>query len=266
MFPGAKQELPPRTRRILTPWGDSIQLNGTTSAYAENTGIKWAWNTLGENYLRVRGEYALVESGDPLKMELPPRTRRIPLLRIRNLLSLGTTSAYAENTAGLRFSSSNMRNYLRVRGEYKSTIKAPRCDLELPPRTRRILESLFGGGSEVGTTSAYAENTILPGQHPNRKWNYLRVRGEYGLLTPPYLRAPELPPRTRRIQLLGVPPQTVAGTTSAYAENTRHHGASTSRNWNYLRVRGEYLPSASNAWIPMELPPRTRRIRLLDIL
>ncbi len=57
VFPGAKQELPPRTRRILTPWGDSIQLNGTTSAYAENTGIKWAWNTLGENYLRVRGEY-----------------------------------------------------------------------------------------------------------------------------------------------------------------------------------------------------------------
>ena len=105
-----------------------------------------------------------MESGDPLKMELPPRTRRIPLLRIRNLLSLGTTSAYAENTAGLRFSSSNMRNYLRVRGEYKSTIKAPRCDLELPPRTRRIPWVGVSKWVSLGTTSAYAENT-----HPRRQ-------------------------------------------------------------------------------------------------
>ena len=50
------------------------------------------------NYLRVRGEYALVESGDPLKMELPPRARRILVFHLSGALDGGTTSACAENT------------------------------------------------------------------------------------------------------------------------------------------------------------------------
>ena len=52
-------------------------------------------------------------------------------------------------------------------------------------------------------------------------WNYLRVRGEYravGLVTLPIM---ELPPRTRRIQARKTSCPISAGTTSAYAENTR---------------------------------------------
>ena len=77
---------------------EQAQAKGTTSACAENTGL---WCTPGRsrrNYLRVRGEYALVESGDPLKMELPPRARRILVFHLSGALDGGTTSACAENT------------------------------------------------------------------------------------------------------------------------------------------------------------------------
>ena len=54
---------------------------------------------------------------------------------------------------------------------------------------------------------------------------------------------------------------TVAGTTSAYAENTRIGEELFSSLWNYLRVRGEYVwPEAKNT-LNKELPPRTRRIQ-----
>ena len=50
------------------------------------------------NYLRVRGEYSLVRRSAALTRELPPRTRRIPPVGVAVPISLGTTSAYAENT------------------------------------------------------------------------------------------------------------------------------------------------------------------------
>ena len=91
-------------------------------------------------------------------------------------------------------------NYLRVRGEYH----------------------VFGHGlgGVQGTTSAYAENTLLQTSSPTLKRNYLRVRGEYPLLYGHDFHDPELPPRTRRILLAGLGEQHRGGTTSAYAENT----------------------------------------------
>ena len=53
-----------------------------------------------------------------LATELPPRTRRIPVKPSSQMLQLGTTSAYAENTLGGKASGSPDQNYLRVRGEY----------------------------------------------------------------------------------------------------------------------------------------------------
>ena len=93
------------------------------------------------------------------RMELPPRTRRIPPEKWLACHSPGTTSAYAENTTE-GYSEPPFRwNYLRVRGEYcNDCVKNEDC-VELPPRTRRIRP----GGRDVcggtGTTSAYAENT-----------------------------------------------------------------------------------------------------------
>ena len=71
--------------------------------------------------------------------------------------------------------------------------------MELPPRTRRILQSIKHGHHNIGTTSAYAENTAYAGSSLPVAGNYLRVRGEYFLRTinEPYNW--ELPPRTRRI-------------------------------------------------------------------
>ena len=52
-------ELPPRTRRILQLDNIPTVPLGTTSAYAENTGIIRVIVSPRRNYLRVRGEYSL---------------------------------------------------------------------------------------------------------------------------------------------------------------------------------------------------------------
>ena len=50
------------------------------------------------------------------------------------------------------------------------------------------------------------------------------------------------------------------GTTSAYAENTSATLLRIAVDRNYLRVRGEYQAFMAFKDLPVELPPRTRRI------
>ena len=73
------RELPPRARRIQISAGDAADLQGTTSACAENTDQLLPMIEHGRNYLRVRGEYRYRISGESSKQELPPRARRIPI-------------------------------------------------------------------------------------------------------------------------------------------------------------------------------------------
>ena len=173
-------------------------------------------------------------------MELPPRTRRIPLRDPTIWIDVGTTSAYAENTVGGCQAWVVWGNYLRVRGEYNSP-KRPAADTrELPPRTRRILHTAAPSSISAGTTSAYAENTGHRTAPMWLAWNYLRVRGEYSNSPSRANGMPELPPRTRRIPTLYLGTRNIPGTTSAYAENTHRMHRRILAAWNYLRVRGEY--------------------------
>ena len=92
--------------------------------------------------------------------------------------------------------------------------------MELPPRARRIRLQRAHDLRQLGTTSACAENTRS--HHPGsyRRWNYLRVRGEYpnaNGVENPHL---ELPPRARRILAVFIGGAPHLGTTSACAENT----------------------------------------------
>ena len=70
--------------------------------------------------------------------------------------------------------------------------------------------------------------------------NYLRVRGEYGIISVSTCSSVELPPRARRIQL-----------SAMLLYRSR---------WNYLRVRGEYPRTPRSRFLQRELPPRARRI------
>ena len=155
----AQAELPPRTRRILGVLDARFKSRGTTSAYAENTQTtpppppRW-------NYLRVRGEYTWSPNCFLYTKELPPRTRRIPLTILPRDNKNGTTSAYAENTALKAVSSAIIWNYLRVRGEYVEKPVKIGQNRELPPRTRRIHQQSDSITDPIGTTSAYAENTV----------------------------------------------------------------------------------------------------------
>ena len=92
-------ELPPRTRRIHVLVSSKETPRGTTSAYAENTRPGQGNNRAPWNYLRVRGEYGTVFTIVHGHLELPPRTRRIQHAVVAVPCSLGTTSAYAENTS-----------------------------------------------------------------------------------------------------------------------------------------------------------------------
>ena len=74
----------------------------------------------------------------------------------------------------------------------------------------------------------------------------------------------ELPPRARRILADATVVAAHNGTTSACAENT---GAGILQGYaegNYLRVRGEYPISRNRYDSSSELPPRARRIRVIN--
>ena len=93
-----RTELPPRARRIHPKRKPMMRCAGTTSACAENTWTRprpWP-NTW--NYLRVRGEYMMLNRCGYGTKELPPRARRIPHFGGRHEIYAGTTSACAENT------------------------------------------------------------------------------------------------------------------------------------------------------------------------
>ena len=111
-------------------------------------------------------------------------------------------------------------NYLRVRGEYKLCKKLASCTRELPPRARRIRILMVYVGSDEGTTSACAENTVPSGTTVLIGRNYLRVRGEYFSWNCFSLSQSELPPRARRIPQHAFNAMGYDGTTSACAENT----------------------------------------------
>ena len=57
-----------------------------------------------------------------------------------------------------------------------------------------------------------------------------------------------------------------SGTTSACAENTRCFWGFQLRQWNYLRVRGEYSHNTMLTCHTPELPPRARRILVENML
>ena len=157
-----------------------------------------------------------------------------------NFMSVGTTSACAENTVGASWRPRPSWNYLRVRGEYLRKIVNMHKQMELPPRARRILATTVSHRKNSGTTSACAENTGVLGSLGAVTGNYLRVRGEYSPKRSRTQLITELPPRARRI------PDRVS--------------LKRGEKGNYLRVRGEYKASESSSPIAQELPPRARRI------
>ena len=131
-------ELPPRARRILGATMKTAPTSGTTSVCAENTSIHLINPLPSGNYLRVRGEYVDWPYALSAAVELPPRARRILRGTRACDRTTGTTSACAENTLRNWPLDTQLRNYLRVRGEYADSNGPAITGVELPPRARRI--------------------------------------------------------------------------------------------------------------------------------
>ena len=175
------RELPPRTRRIPPSQSSSKAQSGTTSACAENTCRIGRWQHHWWNYLRARGEYTSTKRHPLSSWELPPRTRRILEGELDSLNCKGTTSAHAENTHRGATHRRGHWNYLRARGEYRHHHHTATSHQELPPRTRRIPHLPQPCLTQLGTTSAHAENTWAWNTLGDAIRNYLRARGEYNL-------------------------------------------------------------------------------------
>ena len=107
-----------------------------------------------------------------------------------------------------------------MRGEYNGNRFFPTMTSELPPRTRRIQKHRVAAAAQLGTTSAYAENTLEWEPAFLTTGNYLRVRGEYIITYYNKTLSSELPPRARRILFAVFYINHMGGTTSACAENT----------------------------------------------
>ena len=101
---------------MILPFLENV--NGTTSACAENTLVAWLPKWICGNYLRVRGEYHREPRAVAGVVELPPRARRIQIEGLKLIVGRGTTSACAENTTIPLPTIQPGGNYLRVRGEY----------------------------------------------------------------------------------------------------------------------------------------------------
>ena len=72
----------------------------------------------------------------------------------------------------------------------------------------------------IGTTSAYAEKSLSRQRKPPRHQNYLRIRGEELQRAGYTAEQTELPPHTRRREVVDELPALAPGTTSAYAEKS----------------------------------------------
>ena len=170
----------------------------------------------------MRGEYRLDIFGKMPTWELPPHARRIPKTH-----PTATTAPW---------------NYLRMRGEYGNPSWDCSGIWELPPHARRIHRKPHHTTTNIGTTSACAENTHTGRSGRFQYGNYLRMRGEYAGFPPHASRIVELPPHARRILSIEEIHFPILGTTSACAENTPVTPVISPRGRNYLRMRGEYSP------------------------
>ena len=89
------------------------------------------------------------------------------------------------------------------------------------------------------------------------------MRGEYVCPKSQKRRSMELPPHARRIPSPLCFALSPPGTTSACAENTSVRNPRNGGQWNYLRMRGEYLGVLLMVSTGVELPPHARRIPLV---
>ena len=171
------------------------------------------------------------------------------------------TSAYAEKTRHIVFTSKPVKKHLRLRGENQSSANMAPYGGETPPLTRRKHMRSKLGGMYLGNTSAYAEKTISLALETSTSKKHLRLRGEN---PPSRLHGSprtETPPLTRRKPIIYGHDGTNFRNTSAYAEKTSPKWSVESSKQKHLRLRGENAQQSLSRHNFLETPPLTRRKR-----
>ena len=221
-------------------------------------GLRWV-------YPRPRGEYfAGVGIRYPVA-GLPPPTRGILDIVLRQRLRQRSTPAHAGNTRAPTQSAAPPRVYPRPRGEYVFIGAEGHTEEGLPPPTRGIPASNPAEIANQRSTPAHAGNTQREPAGICRTTVYPRPRGEYVCGLSFLTTQMGLPPPTRGIPVKFAYLSAATRSTPAHAGNTFRRGYCLPIVKVYPRPRGEYYgPQAQPAGV-QGLPPPTRGIPIASM-
>src|SRR5699024_6326022 len=112
-------------------------------------------------YLRVCGEERASHCLRLAMWEIPPRVRRRDMAWILLPQRAGNTSACAEKSSTCLALPARIRKYLRVCGEEPVRWPTMCPGAEIPPRVRRRVPLRRATVSQLGNTSACAEERVV---------------------------------------------------------------------------------------------------------
>ena len=195
----------------------------------------------------------------------PPRVRSRPADPDDAGISVGITSACAEQTTTTTLWAEPPGDHLRVCGADTRLQLTGQQPQGSPPRVRSRPPSIGCGENRSGITSACAEQTPLSLCSLRSRWDHLRVCGadiSVKILTTIVVGSP---PRVRSRRPVGDLVPCGLGITSACAEQTPSSGRRSIRNWDHLRVCGADAMRKRRRfrrqWITSACAEQTRRSR-----
>ena len=209
---------PPRVRSRRRPQTCRRPARGITSACAEQT-LRTVWTLrCHRDHLRVCGADRGVVMALAYRLGSPPRVRSRPADPDDAGISVGITSACAEQTTTTTLWAEPPGDHLRVCGVDHLPSDAVRIAAGSPPRVRSRHHYRCVPCVRVGITSACAEQTPSSGRRSIRNWDHLRVCGADAMR------------KRRRFRRQWI--------TSACAEQTRRSRSASPAYRDHLRVCG----------------------------
>ncbi len=250
---------PPLARRARINALPNQSYGRLTSARAESTFGVGACVVSGAAHLRSRGEHEVCVTALEAVAGSPPLARRA--LARGGLEDAGgrLTSARAESTASVYFSSASAAAHLRSRGEHAVDGAARMPSVGSPPLARRAPAARRPQPVAGRLTSARAESTPVIKRRIRERAAHLRSRGEHTSEAQALLNTAGSPPLARRARGEHEGPDHALRLTSARAESTFWVWRSGTGTPAHLRSRGEHklalvVPSPS-----LGSPPLARR-------
>ena len=229
---------PPRVRSRRPAVGAAGEVDGITSACAEQTSSRRSGSCTRGDHLRVCGADENIRRALDWDTGSPPRVRSRLVPPAAWNLRPGITSACAEQTRTCSCGSGSGRDHLRVCGADIIADRVIVVDDGSPPRVRSRHDVVHENVHEVGITSACAEQTSLSSSSSLSCGDHLRVCGADHAAADTVTSLVGSPPRVRSRLVVDCEACAGMGITSACAEQTACSASTRRAAWDHLRVCG----------------------------